>query len=52
MNEKGAMIFGNVRLNVLLRHIIDTGIEIKSVVCKDGTIEEYYLSIIGGGRNA
>ena len=52
MNEKGAMIFGNVRLNVLLRHIIDTGIEIKSVVCKDGTIEEYYLSVIGGGRNA
>ena len=52
ISEKGAYIYGNVRLNVLLRHIIDTGIEIKSVVCKDGTIEEYYLSVIGGARNA
>ena len=52
MNEHGATLFGNIRLNVLLKHVIDAGIEIKSVSCKDGTIEEYYLSVIGGARNA
>lgn len=49
---KGVRILGNVHLNTLLQKILDAGIEIDSVNCYESSIEDYYLSLIGGGRHA
>ncbi|MBE7085207.1 MAG: ATP-binding cassette domain-containing protein [Clostridiales bacterium] len=48
----GAKVLGEVRLNELLQKIIDAGVEIQSVNCYESSIEDYYLSLTGGGHNA
>lgn len=48
----GVRVFGDVNLNDLLKKIIDAGIIINGISCIQTTIEDYYLSIIGGFRNA
>ena len=49
---KGVCIYGSVNLNELLGKIIGAGIVIDSVVCSQFSIEDYYLSLIGGANNA
>lgn len=46
----GVKVVGDVRLNDLFKRIIDEGIEICSVTSYDSSIEDYYLSLIGGAR--
>ena len=48
----GAKVFGNLHLNTLLGKILDAGIEIRSINTFESSIEDYYLSIIGGAHNA
>ncbi len=47
---EGVRIFGQIRMNELLKSVIDAGIEIKSVSSHEPNIEDYYLSLIGGVR--
>lgn len=49
---QGVCIRGEVRLNDLLKVILDKDIEITAVNRREGNIEEYYLSLIGGIRRA
>lgn len=48
LSSKGVYIQGEVRLNEVLKRILDAGVEIESVNRREGNIEEYYLSLIGG----
>ena len=48
---EGVMITGEVNLNALLGRIINAGIRILSVNCTESSFEDYYLSLIGGGKN-
>ena len=50
--EWGARVYGVVNLNELLAKIIDAGIEILNINSYQASIEDYYLSLIGGMRNA
>ena len=49
---KGVRVYGVENLNRLLSKIIDAGIEMESVVCSQFSIEDYYLSLIGGASHA
>jgi len=44
----GVKIYGNISLNAVLNKVIQAGIEILSVNCYSSSIEDYYLSIVGG----
>lgn len=46
----GVKIVGDVDLTALLTAIIHSGIRITSVNCNETSIEEYYLSVIGGAK--
>lgn len=48
----GAKVFGNVKLNNLLQKILDTNIQIEGVNSYLSSIEDYYLSLIGGVHHA
>ena len=48
----GVRIYGELNLNALLKKIIDAGIVIDSIVCSKSSIEDYYLSLIGGASHA
>ncbi len=49
---EGVKITGDVELNFLLGKIIEADITLKSVNCSETSFEEYYLSLVGGGKNA
>ena len=49
---RGVRITGAVELNALLARIIEAEISILSVNCYKTSIEDYYLSLLGGGRHA
>ncbi len=49
---KGVCVYGEVNLNGLLGKIISAGIAIGSISCSAFSIEEYYLSLIGGASHA
>jgi hypothetical protein len=50
--ENGVSISGQVNLTKILKSIIDAKIEILSVNCNKSNIESYYMSLMGGGKNA
>lgn len=50
--ERGVRVYGQVNLNEFLKKLIDNGIIISSIVCNQSSIEDYYLSLIGGGSHA
>ena len=52
LTPQGVCIRGEVRLNDLLKVILDKDIEITAVNRREGNIEEYYLSLIGGIHRA
>ena len=47
----GVRIYDELNLNQLLKEIIDADINIDNVVCEKSSIEDYYLSLIGGTHN-
>ncbi len=47
----GVRIYGEFNLNELLKQVIDAGVNINNVVCEKSSIEDYYLSLIGGAHN-
>ena len=46
----GIKVLGNVDLNTLLSAVISGGVRILSVNCTETSFEDYYLSLIGGGK--
>lgn len=50
--ERGVRVYGQLNLNEFLKKLIDNGIIISSIVCNQSSIEDYYLSLIGGGSHA
>lgn len=52
LTAQGVCIRGEVRLNDILKRILDNEIEIDGVNRREGNIEEYYLSLIGGSHHA
>ena len=47
---EGIKLSGEVDLNALFSVIIENGIKILSVNCSETSFEDYYLSVIGGGK--
>ena len=47
----GVKIYGALRMNLLLKTVIDAGVEILSVNCSQMSIEDYYLSLVGGAHH-
>lgn len=47
----GVKIVGEVDLNAVLQAVLAAGIRITSINCTESSFEDYYLSVIGGGRN-
>lgn len=50
--KNSVRIVGDIDLNDLLGKILSEGIEILSINCYKGSIESYYLSLLGGVHNA
>lgn len=46
----GIKIIGNIDLNAVLGAVIAGGVKILSVNCSETSFEDYYLSLIGGGK--
>ena len=49
-NEQGARFVGELDLNAVLGTIINAGIKILSISCKEPSFEDYYLETVGGKR--
>lgn len=47
----GAKIFGDINLNEILSELIKNNIQLLSVNCDESSLEDYYLSIVGGENN-
>ena len=47
----GVRLYGDVKLNDLFKTFIEKGVNIDSVVCNKPSIEDYYLSLIGGVKH-
>ena len=52
LTDGGVRIDGDIDLNAVLGKIIATGLTITAVNTHRSSIEDYYLSMIGGGRRA
>lgn len=50
--RNGVRIVGVINLNDLLKKIVSAEIEILSINCNQTNIENYYISLLGGARNA
>ncbi len=50
--ENGVCIVGDIDLTELIKRILDEGVRITSINTYHSSIEEYYLSLIGGKKNA
>ncbi|MBQ2734935.1 MAG: ATP-binding cassette domain-containing protein [Clostridia bacterium] len=48
----GVRLVGEVDLTALLRAVLDAGLTVLSVNCCRSGIEDYYLSLVGGGHHA
>lgn len=48
---EGVKLLGDIDLNAVLAAILNAGITIRSINCSQTSFEEYYLSVIGGGRH-
>lgn len=47
----GVRVYDEISLNGLLKEIIDADIKMDSIVCEKSSIEDYYMSLIGGAHN-
>jgi ABC-2 type transport system ATP-binding protein len=50
--DDGVCIDGDINLNAVLGKIINAGITITAVNTHRSSIEEYYLAMMGGNKNA
>jgi ABC-2 type transport system ATP-binding protein len=50
--DDGVCIDGDINLNAVLGKIINAGINITAVNTHRSSIEEYYLAMMGGNKNA
>ena len=50
--DDSVRIDGDIDINAILGKIINANIKITSVVSYRSSIEDYYLSMMGGGNNA
>ncbi|MBR0446768.1 MAG: ATP-binding cassette domain-containing protein [Oscillospiraceae bacterium] len=50
ITSDGVKILGDTDLTALLSAVIDSGVKILSVHCNETSIEDYYLSVIGGAK--
>ena len=48
---EGVKLLGDIDLNAVLAAILDAGITLLGINCSQTSFEEYYLSVIGGGRH-
>lgn len=48
----GVKVFGDIDLTEVLKKILADGAKITDIKTSDTNIEEYYMSLLGGGRNA
>ena len=49
---EGVKLLGDIDLNAVLAGILQEGITLLSVNCTETSFEDYYLSVIGGGKHA
>ena len=50
--DGGVSISGHINLTQILNAVLAAKIEILSVNCNKSSIESYYMSLMGGGKNA
>ena len=48
----GVKLLGDIDLNQVLSTILQSGVQLLSINCTETSFEEYYLSVIGGGKHA
>lgn len=51
-SSKGITLRGDFDINSLLSAIVNNGIKVSGINCTKSNIEDYYLSLVGGGANA
>ena len=51
MTADGVKIYGDIDLNNILKIILDAGLKINGVVTSNFSIEDYYMSVVGGRYN-
>ena len=51
-SSKGITVHGDFDINSLLSAIVNNGIKVSGINCTNSNIEDYYLSLVGGGANA
>ena len=51
MTVDGVKIYGDIDLNNILKAILDAGLKINGVVTSNFSIEDYYMSVVGGRYN-
>lgn len=49
---EGIKLLGDIDLNAVLAAILEENIRLLSVNCNQASLEDYYLSVIGGGHHA
>lgn len=52
VNDNDLVVYDYEDLNVLVSTIINNNIQIKKINCLETSIEDYYLSLVGGKHNA
>jgi hypothetical protein len=51
MTADGVKIYGDIDLNIVLKAIIDADLQINGLVTSKFSIEDYYMSVVGGRAN-
>jgi ABC-2 type transport system ATP-binding protein len=50
--QNGVVVFGDAELTPILQAALNAGVTLSRVNCSKASIEEYYLSVVGGNKNA
>lgn len=51
-STNGITLHGELDINAFITSLVANGITIKNINCTRSNIEDYYLSLVGGGKNA
>lgn len=52
LTSSGVVLYGDAELTPVLQAALDAGVTLTSVNCSKASFEEYYLSVVGGNKNA
>jgi len=52
LTPSGVVLYGDAELTPVLQAALGAGVALTSVNCSKASIEEYYLSVVGGNKNA